>query len=65
MNQENTTKAAQENMNSYYRLALIPEDEFEVTVGDSDIQYTVRPTGFEGYIVSEKTGQLIVPVIED
>ena len=47
MNQENTTKAAQENMNSYYRLALIPEDEFEVTVGDSDIQYTVRPTGFD------------------
>ena len=65
MNQENTTKAAQENENSYYRIALIPEDEFEVTVGDSDIHYTARPTGFEGFIVNEKTGQLIVPVIED
>ncbi|HUU01251.1 MAG TPA: hypothetical protein VM425_07435 [Myxococcota bacterium] len=64
MNQENTTKESMEDMNAYSRLALIPEDEFSVNVGDSDFSYTARPTGFEGYIVNGATGELIVPFIE-
>jgi len=65
MNQENTTKESIEDMNAYSRLALIPEDEFTVSVSDDDFGYTARPTGFEGYDVDRDTGELIVPVIED
>jgi len=65
MNQENTTKESMEDMNAYFRLALIPEDEFTVSLSDDDFGYTARPTGFEGYDVDQATGELFVPVLEE
>jgi len=63
MNQENTTKESMEDMNAYFRLALIPDDEFAVSVSDGDIGYTARPTRFEGYDVDPDNGNLIVQVL--